>query len=655
MKATCCLLTFWAALSFLPAPLIAQSGASAPEIGAPSSGFGAINPYNLVQKHWIVAGKVTTLQGDPVRGAKVEIEAVNASAEYRTIETDFQGQFRTEYWLNADLTKDLRVSLVANKKGFLKAHEMVHFISADKPWLIPITLREPREDPALLSQEDLIFTLGPRLNGLGEADGLSAKSEKDYARGVADFLDRNRPDRAVASFGEVLDRDPGCLGCRTMMALAELASSDWDSAARDDGEAVAATLKDRAHGRAEPLVLYGVMQGWRRDDQATAYFLEALKFAPHDPLALQELGRTQMLAQNWAAADSYLAQAVAAGAGPESRLMRVEALLGQENSQEANAEMARYLNGRDVEKMPVRVRQLWLQIRDRKRVEAVYLKPTSTIEGRIDYLKELPPDLSGLEPAKSQEPLESILTAVGKNVADLFRNFPNTSSVELIHEQKLLRKNNRVAGSLDQKFHYLCLTPVETYGPGFQEYRVGLGDNSGQPWAVQDGFMLTSGFASAALIFHPAYQGQASFHYVGRQKVNGRDALVIAFAQRPDKARVNGAFKLGGTSVPTFSQGLAWVDPGKYQILRLRTDLLKPLPDVRLERQTTEIVFGETHFKGMEAGFWLPREVSVAVDWNGRRLRNQHEYSDFKLFNVGSVEKRGKLKNRAAAGTEASK
>ena len=56
------------------------------------------------------------------------------------------------------------------------------------------------------------------------------------------------------------------------------------------------------------------------------------------------------------------------------------------------------------------------------------------------------------------------------------------------------------------------------------------------------------------------------------------------------------------------------------------------VPDVKLERQTTEISFGETHFKGMQIGFWVPQEVSVAVDWNGRRLRNQHQYSDFRLF-----------------------
>ena len=157
----------------------------------------------------------------------------------------------------------------------------------------------------------------------------------------------------------------------------------------------------------------------------------------------------------------------------------------------------------------------------------------------------------------------------------------------------------------------------------------------------QDGFMLTSGFASASLVFHPAYQPQADFRYLGRQKVNGRDHYVIAFAQQPAKARLNGAFRSGDRTMATFSQGLAWIDPQSYQITRLRTDLLRPLPEVNLQRETTEIVYSEVHFKGTDARFWVPQQVTVSVDWNGKHLRNEHRYSEFKLFRVEANEKVG--------------
>jgi len=201
-----------------------------------------------------------------------------------------------------------------------------------------------------------------------------------------------------------------------------------------------------------------------------------------------------------------------------------------------------------------------------------------------------------------------------------------------------------VGTTLDQKFRYLCFTPAADWGPGFDEYRVDSSGTRAYPQGLQDGFMLTSGFASSSLFFHPKYQSQATFRYLGRQKVNGRDAYVIAFAQQPGKARFCGTFRIDANVVTTFSQGLAWVDSESYEISRLRTDLLVPLSEVNLERETTEIDFWPVHFKGIGQGFTLPRQVTVTVDWKGRHLRNEHRYSEYELFRVEATEKPGKPK-----------
>jgi hypothetical protein len=34
------------------------------------------------------------------------------------------------------------------------------------------------------------------------------------------------------------------------------------------------------------------------------------------------------------------------------------------------------------------------------------------------------------------------------------------------------------------------------------------------------------------------------------------------------------------------------------------------------------------------------QEVAVTVDWKGKTFRNSHRYSDFKLFNVATEERR---------------
>jgi tetratricopeptide (TPR) repeat protein len=593
----------------------------------------------LTQDHWILAGKVTTLRGDPISGAKVDVEPLSGSGGFRSLITDLQGRFQTEYVFNAESVKELSVTLTVTKEGFLKAHETIDLGDSSKAWINTITLREPEEDPSLLSQADLISRLAPRLKKLGASEGLSAAEEKDYARGVEEFLDRNRADRALPPFAKVTCHDPSCVQCRTMLALAQLESGDWDGACRNLAEVFNKMLADPSLGRPEPLLVLGVMESWRHQPRnAAGYFAEALKYTPQDPLALQELGRAQLLLENWGAADEILAKAIAAGAGPEVRLLRAEALLGGDQFQAASTEMTRYLAGRDVKEMPIQVRQIWAQIQNCMKVEAAYLKAQPKGDAAIDYLHRPPPDLTGLEPATDQGQLDSILSAVGRTVAEFFRNFPNTSSLEQIHQEKLRRKQ-KVGTTLDQKFRYLCFTPTNAWGPGFDEYRVDSAGVRVYPQGLQDGFMLTSGFASASLVFHPTYQSQTAFRYLGRQKVSGRDTYVIAFAQQPGKARFYGIFRIDANVVTTFSQGLAWVDSESYEITRLRTDLLVPLSEVNLERETTEIALGEVHFKGIAEGFWLPEQVTVTVDWNGKHLRNEHRYSEYKLFHVEATEK----------------
>ncbi len=633
------ILVLFAAVCLVATPALAQFATTSNPV---APGLGDSNVFNFQQ--WPVVGQVKTLRGDPVVHARVEVVPTNTAAEFRVLMTDLQGKFDTVYMLKTamDSVKDLSFEVNVTKKGYLKAHAVIDFSGSSKAWVIPVTLRTPEEDPDLLAQADLISKLAPKLSKLKASDGLSPAGEKDYARGVAEFLEMKKPERALSYFTKVTRRDPSCLSCKTMLGLAELASSDWDGALRHFVEVCEKMLPDAGLGRPEPFVALGVMQSWQYEPkQAAGYFVTALKFAPQDTLALQELGRSQLLIQNWLSAVEYLGKALAAGANPEARLLYVEALMGAGQYQAANTEMTHYLDGRNVKTMPLRVRQLWAEVENRKKIEAVYAKPKNA--QRLDYLRHPPLDLEGLEPATDQKPLESILKAVGQNVAGAFANLPNTIALEEIHQEKLVHKQ-KVGATQEQKFRYLCVTPDEDFGPGFNEYRADLSGLQAAPKGLGDGFMLTSGFASASLVFHPMYQPQSDFRYLGRQKVNGHDDYLVAFAQQPAKARLNGTFKSSGVSLTTFTQGLAWIDCRNYQITRLRTDLLRPLPEVKLEGQTTEIAYGEAHFKGMTEGFWVPRQVTVTVDWNGKHLRNEHHYSEFKLFQVEATEKQGKPK-----------
>ena len=146
--------------------------------------------------------------------------------------------------------------------------------------------------------------------------------------------------------------------------------------------------------------------------------------------------------------------------------------------------------------------------------------------------------------------------------------------------------------------------------------------------------LLTHGFASVSVYFDPAHQALSTFHFFGQKAVDDHKLLLVAFAQRVDPHGVLARFNIEGHSIPVLVQGVAWIDPDKYQIVRLRTDLLAPQLAYDLDQLTTDVKYDEVHFKGAPRSMWLPRDVSVTVKYQNVTYHNEHRYSDFKLFNV---------------------
>jgi Tfp pilus assembly protein PilF len=613
-----------------------------------------VTPQDItsLQNRWIVAGKVKTVTGYPVKGAAVTISPLSTTAT-RLLATDVDGEFNYQFGMLAEEVREFKALLTVKKKGFETEHAYVNYGKSARTWWIPFTLHEEGDDANrdLLSAADLIAGVAPKLRQLGPANGLSSKSEKDYTRGVTAFLDQQNPQRAVPILADVSENNPTCIGCQTMLGLAELDWDAWDNAKESFINGVNAAMTNRTMGGAEPFVVYGTWLNWQHDPvKAEPFFLEALKSSPQDALALQELGRTLLIQQEFGAASEYLKKSLAAGAGPEGRLLYIRACVGAGRVDEANAEMARYLAGRDIKKMPLPVREVWASVQDRNKLVATYAaEKWKKDHAHFDFLQNPPADLiQGLEPAKDQVQLPSILDAAGAKILEMTRNFPNTTSLEAIHQQRLGKKGE-VRSSQNQKFRYLCMLPSRAWGPAFKEYRADSSGKETEPKGIADGFMLTGGFTSAALIFHPTYRSESDFRYLGRQKINGQEMFVVAYAQIPGKAHLYGNFQAGQTSLPTYSQGLAWIDTSSYRIVRLHTDLLRPLPELRLKREAMNIDFDEVHFKHHPDTLWLPEQVTVTIDWNGKTLRNTHAYSDFKIFNVGSSERIGKPKVAAVS------
>ena len=572
---------------------------------------------SLEKGTWRVFGKVTDLKGQPVRGATV-ITDIGLGPKYaRQLNTDVQGGFETQYELLATSVKRLEVRFAIRAAGYHDAYETVDFGAGGQTWEINVSLRPEREAADEMPVGSLVETLGPPLVEGLRHDSTLLSSRKDMDRGAAAFLD-NDEGTAIPSLQKVVDRHPDCGHCRTLLGLAMLNAGNWNGAGKQFLEADKLALGQGTNrDKAESLLIVGEMENWKGQyDKAAGFLVQAKEHDPMNALVLQELGRTLVFQKNWEAADRYLAEATRAGAPKEALLLRTRALLEEGDPEAANESMKTFLGGADLKTFPLRVRSLQAQVEARMSIRG-YGQVDSVVTEPLPSLLAAVSELKGIEASPNQQELPGILQKTGAGVKSFFGAFQNTSSVEEIREERLA-KDGKPKDILTEKFQYLLLARPEKWGFGLEEFRTNSHGDRTAPVGLGSGLMVTSGFASASLLFHPEYQSGASFRYLGRQTVNNHDCYVLAFAQDSKRAQMVERFNTSDGSVLVLFQGLAWIDSGTYEIIRLRTDLLTPQTQIRLQRQTTEITYDPVQFKQVASALWLPSEVAVTLQWAGK-------------------------------------
>lgn len=378
-----------------------------------------------------------------------------------------------------------------------------------------------------------------------------------------------------------------------------------------------------------------------RPAQAIPCLERASELRPNDLLADLELGRAALAEEDWATALERVEPVLRnRKLAPYARYLRARSLMAQGDVEGAERE-AKALPSRERRNPSPDVQALSSDIRNRLDARSaqplgdLLTEPIAAIRGALPSLRDLD---SGAPPPA--EGFDKFLDEVGQNVERFFRNFSNTAATEDVRQVRL-GKRGKLVSERSQEFYYVFL-----HGRGragnlwIEEYR---GTNSGQPeyiGGLGEGFMVTSGFASTQIIFHPAVRPGIRFRFLGRQSVAGQGTYVIAFAQRAEDLKPLGFFHAsqGGGGVPLYLQGIAWISADRLQVLRLHTDLLHEIPQVHLTREATEIDYRPYHFLNPPTTLLLPSYLTVAIDWNGRHLRNEHIFSKFHIFKVETSE-----------------
>src|SRR5258708_2255844 len=250
--------------------------------------------------------------------------------------------------------------------------------------------------------------------------------------------------------------------------------------------------------------------------------------------------------------------------------------------------------------------------------------PTSWLPPDID--KKVPP----VEPGAGCK-LDEVVKKAGRQIEEFVRNVDRFTATESLQHEKI-NKWGLESSPERRKFDYVVsIREVQARLLDVQEFRKAVGALDDFPGGLQ-----SNGLPALVLIFHPYNVESFDLTCEGLAHWNGGLAWQVHFRQKADSSNNLRAYKSGidGPSYPVALKGRAWIAADTYQIVRLETDLVKPVPEIRLAAEHTVIEYGPVRFRERNVNMWLPQSAEVYSDWRGRRIHLRHSFSKYMLFSV---------------------
>ncbi len=360
---------------------------------------------------------------------------------------------------------------------------------------------------------------------------------------------------------------------------------------------------DIAPSHAPALLALGEAEYLQRDyARATASLEQSLREQPRSPQA----STAQQLIERMRAANQPKADAVApATKSPGAELARLE--------------LATNANGSDLVELPA--------------------LPAITPVTETNWA---PPDVDQeklvLDPGTTCQ-LDEVVQAAANRVKELIENVDRFTATEKVEHSNLSPLGLQIS-SETRKFNYLVeIRQLDSRNLDVQEYR--NGSVSVQEFPAHIG---TIGLPTLALVFHPYYQEKYEFSCEGRGSWRDRPAWVVHFQQRSDRYSETEVYRVGGKSIPVGLKGRAWIDVQSSQIVAMESDLMRPVPEIRLLRDHQLIEYGPVDFRNNTMQLWLPKSADWYCSLSGQRYHRRHTFSQFLLFSVDDSQKISKPK-----------
>jgi hypothetical protein len=236
-------------------------------------------------------------------------------------------------------------------------------------------------------------------------------------------------------------------------------------------------------------------------------------------------------------------------------------------------------------------------------------------------------------------PGEKVLPRVALNARELVENVNRFTAVEAL-ERERLNQNGKMEQKAVSKSKYVATIQKEEEGVFVvAEYRDVVEGVRTFPGSIE-----ATGALALALIFHPSHFEEFDMTCEGLTDWRGHSAWLVRFQQRKDRRATMSGFRAGKDFFPILLKGTAWIDTNNYQILHIESDLLQPIPEVKLDLEHQSVDYGSVAFNERDTSLWLPQFAEVTVHYRGKRLVDRHIYSNYRLFFVETGQTIGQPK-----------
>jgi Tfp pilus assembly protein PilF len=265
---------------------------------------------------------------------------------------------------------------------------------------------------------------------------------------------------------------------------------------------------------------------------------------------------------------------------------------------------------------------------------------TSARFGGADLLppsKWMPPDVDesmpSVEPGATC-PMQQISDETAKRVVAFIDGVNRISATEML-EHEVIDRYGLTVKRESRRFSYVeSLTEVKKGMYRVEEYRDGT-----MGLDVFPERLASLGLGSMVMIFHPVYRDEYEMTCEGMTHWHDRKVWQVHFRQRKDKPSRMREYNVGKNVYSVGLRGRAWIAADSFQVVSIETDLVNPVPQIRLAAEHISIDYEPVQFRKKHEELWLPQNAELFFDLNGRRIHRRHHFNDYRLFSVDENQK----------------